>query len=223
MCGRYNLSANSETIVDHFQLLRLVGFEPSYNIAPNQKILSIVELDDRSRKAVNLFWGLVPSWAKDTKNSSHLINARAETVREKPSFRSAFKHRRCLIPANGFYEWAKNADGKQAFHIHRPDQQLFAFAGLWEQWQHENETFYSCTIITTAAAELMQPIHDRMPVIMLPERYHQWLDKTADIHHAFELLNNQAYTQMIANPVSDWVNNPRHNDARCTQPISVKQ
>ncbi len=112
MCGRYSLSASSETIVEHFQLLRQLRFQPSYNIAPGQKILSIVELDDQSRKAVKLFWGLVPSWAKDTKNSSHLINARAETVREKPSFRSAFKHRRCLIPADGFYEWAKNADRK---------------------------------------------------------------------------------------------------------------
>ncbi|MFZ2407626.1 MAG: SOS response-associated peptidase, partial [Methylobacter sp.] len=174
MCGRYNLTASSEAIVEHFQLLRQVKFQPSYNIAPAQKILNVVELDDQSRKTVNLYWGLVPSWSKDSKNSSHLINARMETVREKPSFRSAFKHRRCLIPANGFYEWAKNEDGKKAFHIHRQDQQLFAFAGLWEQWQHETETLYSCAIITTAATDLMQPIHDRMPVIITPEHYHQW-------------------------------------------------
>ncbi len=105
MCGRYSLTASAEQIVEHFQLLRSVKFQPSYNIDPGQKILNIVELEDGSRKAVNLFWGLVPSWAKDKKNSSHLINARMETVQEKPSFRSAFKHRRCLIPANGFFEF----------------------------------------------------------------------------------------------------------------------
>ncbi|AEG00362.1 SOS response-associated peptidase [Methylomonas methanica] len=217
MCGRYSLSASSETIVEHFQLLRQLRFQPSYNIAPGQKILSIVELDDQSCKAVKLFWGLVPSWSKDAKNSSHLINARAETVREKPSFRSAFKHRRCLIPADGYYEWAKNSDRKQAFHIHRADQQLFAFAGLWEQWQHETETLYSCTIITTAATELMQPIHDRMPVIIPQDRYHQWLDKSANPEQALALLNDAAYTDMTTTPVSDWVNNPRHDDERCIQ------
>lgn len=217
MCGRYNLTASSEAIVEHFQLLRQVKFQPNYNVAPAQKILNVVELDDQSRKAVNLYWGLVPSWSKDNKNSSHLINARMETVREKPSFRSAFKHRRCLIPATGFYEWAKNEEGKQAFHIHRQDQQLFAFAGLWEQWQHETETLYSCAIITTAATDSMQPIHDRMPVIITPEHYHQWLDKAADADYAFELLDNQAYSLMMATPISDWGNNPRHNDERCIQ------
>jgi putative SOS response-associated peptidase YedK len=158
----------------------------------------------------------VPSWAKDKKNSSHLINARMETVQEKPSFRSAFKHRRTLIPTNGFFEWERQ-NGKQAFHIHRTDQQLFAFAGLWEQWQHETETLYSCTIITAAANELMQPIHERMPVIITPENYHQWLDKSADPEQAFALLDDAAYTDMTTSPVSDWVNNPRHDDERCVQ------
>lgn len=220
MCGRYNLTASSEAIVEHFQLLRQVKFQPSYNIAPAQKILNIVELEDKSRKAVNLFWGLVPSWSKDSKNSSHLINARMETVREKPSFRSAFKLRRCLIPANGFYEWERR-NGKQAFHIHRQDQQLFAFAGIWEQWQHEAETLYSCTIITTVAAELMQPIHERMPVIITPEHYHDWLAKTVEADRAFELLDNQGYEQMMVTPVGDWVNNPRHDDERCIQAVSA--
>lgn len=221
MCGRYDLTANAEQIIEYFILQRMPKYERSYNIAPGRKILNIVQLDDGSRKAVNLFWGLVPSWSKDSKNSSHLINARMETVREKASFRSAFKHRRCLIPANGFYEWLRNETGKQAFHIHRQDQQLFAFAGLWEQWQHETETLYSCTIITTSATDLMQPIHDRMPVIITPEHYHQWLDKTADPDQAFKSLDNKAYEQMTATPVSDWVNNPRHDDERCIQASSV--
>jgi len=215
MCGRFNLTATPETIAEHFHLQRLPRFQPSYNITPAQKILSIVELEDKSLKAVNLFWGLVPSWAKDTKNSHHLINARTETVREKPSFRAAFHRRRALIISTGFYEWAKLDAGKQAFHIHRQDNHLFAFAGLWEHWQQEQETLYSCAIITTSATDFMQPIHERMPVIITPENYTHWLDKTVDEDEAFALLDNQAYTEMTATPVSDWVNNPRHNDERC--------
>lgn len=215
MCGRFQLTTKPEALAEHFQLQRLPRFQPGYNIAPAQKILAVVELDDGSRKAVNLFWGLVPSWARDSKNSSHLINARMETVREKPSFRSAFKHRRCLIPANGFYEWQKLESGKQAFHVHRQDYQVFACAGLWEQWQHESSTLYSCTIITTSAGPLMQPIHERMPVLILQNDYSAWLTKSADDNDAFQLLDNQAYDLMAATPVSDWVNNPRHDDDRC--------
>jgi putative SOS response-associated peptidase YedK len=215
MCGRFNLTATPETIIEHFELQRLSNYQPSYNITPAQKILSIVELDDKSRKAVNLFWGLVPSWAKDSKNSHHLINARAETVREKPSFRSAFRHRRCLIVASGFYEWQQQDTGKQAFHIHHQDNQLFAFAGLWEHWQHEQQALYSCTIITTEATEFMQPIHERMPVIIPQASYQQWLEKSADEDQVLQLLDNQAYKSMTATTISDWVNNPRHDDERC--------
>lgn len=218
MCGRYSLTTDAATLAEHFQVLRQIRFQPSYNIAPSRKILNIVELDDGSHKAVNLFWGLVPSWAKDSKNSSHLINARMESLREKPSFRSAFKHRRCLIPADGFYEWERR-NGKQAFHIHRDDRQPFAFAGLWEQWQHEAETLYSCTIITTAANALMQPIHERMPVIISPEHYHHWLNKAANADDVYGLLDKPSYTHMVATPVGDWVNNPRHDDERCIAPI----
>jgi putative SOS response-associated peptidase YedK len=161
MCGRFQLTASPEEIAEHYQLSRLPKYQPCFNITPARKILCIVELEDKSLKAVNLFWGLVPSWSKDTKNSHHLINVRAETIREKPSFRAAFQKRRCLIVAQGFYEWQKLDSGKQAFHIHRQDNQLFVFAGVWEQWQREVETLYSCTIITTAANELMQPIHPK--------------------------------------------------------------
>jgi len=205
-------------IAEHFQLSRLPKYQPSYNIAPARKILCIVELEDKSLKAVNLFWGLVPSWSKDTKNSHHLINARAETIREKPSFRAAFQKRRCLIVTQGFYEWQKLESGKQAFRIHRQDNQLFAFAGVWEQWQHETETLYSCTIITTAANELMQPIHERMPVIIPAGCYHDWLNITSTTDGAYDLLENSAYANMVTTPVDDWVNNPRHDDIRCIEP-----
>lgn len=223
MCGRYSLTTDAEVLAEHFQVLRQIRFQPSYNIAPSQKILNIVELDDGSRKAVNLFWGLVPSWSKDSKSNSHLINARMETIREKPSFRNAFKQRRCLIPADGYFEWQKQENGKQAFHIHREDRQPFAFAGLWEQWQHETETLYSCTIITTEANELMQPIHERMPVIISFDHYHDWLNKNATPDDAYALLDNQAYANMTTTPVGEWVNNPRHDDSRCIQAVSASR
>jgi putative SOS response-associated peptidase YedK len=218
MCGRFQLTASPEAIAEHFQLSRLPKYQPCFNITPARKILCIVELEDKSLKAVNLFWGLVPSWSTGTKNSHHLINARAETIREKPSFRAAFQKRRCLIVAQGFYEWQKLESGKQAFHIHHQDNQLFAFAGLWEQWQHEVETLYSCTIITTAANELMQPIHERMPVIMPAGCYHDWLNITSNTDDAYDLLENSAYANMVTTPIGDWVNNPRHDDIRCIEP-----
>jgi putative SOS response-associated peptidase YedK len=219
MCGRFQLTASPEEIAEHFQLSRLPKYLPSYNITPARKILCIVELEDKSLKAVNLFWGLVPSWSKDTKNSHHLINARAETIREKPSFRAAFQKRRCLIVAQGFYEWQKLESGKQAFHIHRQDNQLFAFAGIWEHWQQEQQALYSCSVITTEATELMQPIHDRMPVILPPDHYSNWLDKSTSVDQAFMLLDNLAYANMTTTRVSDWVNNPRHEGERCITPI----
>ena len=173
MCGRYNLLATPEQLIETFHLHRLLRYEPNYNICPGQKILTIVQLDDGSYKAVYLYWGLIPHWAKDNKISQHLINARAETVAEKPAFKSAYQQRRCLIPATGFYEWQKLEQGKQAFCISRDNQQLFAFAGLWEYWEQDTKTIYSCTIITKAANELMKPIHQRMPVINI-ENFDGW-------------------------------------------------
>lgn len=215
MCGRYSLIATPEQLIAHFRLQRLPRYQPHFNIAPAQKILTVVELENASLKAVNLYWGLVPSWAKDRKISQHMINARAETVHEKPSFRAAYRQRRCLIPATGFYEWQQNPDGKQPYHIHRRDDALFAFAGLWEHWQHETETLYSCTIITTAAAEFMQAIHARMPVIIPENHYGEWLDRNSPEAEVAALLNNSAYQAMTATAVSDWVNNPLHDDERC--------
>ena len=217
MCGRFQLTAAPEDIAEHFQLSRLPRYQPSYNVTPGRKILCLVELDDHSLKAVNLFWGLVPSWSKDSKNSHHLINARAETVREKPAFRAAFHKRRCLVVAQGFYEWQQLASSKQAFHIHRQDLKIFAFAGLWEHWQHNEQTLYSCALLTTEATDLMQSIHQRMPVIIPRNHYHQWLDKTSDANLAYSLVNNQAYEEMTAMPVSNWVNNPQHDDRRCLE------
>lgn len=215
MCGRFNITATPEQVIAEFQLHRLPNYETGYNIPPGQKILTIVRLEDKSFKAVNLLWGLIPSWAKDSKISSHLINARAETLAEKPSFRAAYKQRRCLIPATGFYEWQKTEQGKQAFHICRQDNLLFAFAGLWECWQHNSETVYSCTIITTSANELMQPVHDRMPVIIAKKDYGLWLDNQQSQDKLGQLLVRDAYQDMQIYPISNRVNNPLHNDRNC--------
>jgi len=215
MCGRFYLTASPEQLIKTFRLPDLPRYETSYNIPPGQKILSIVKLDDGNYKAVNLHWGLIPHWSKDSKMSHHLINARAETVAEKPAFRTAYKQRRCLIPATGFYEWQKLEQGKQAYSISREDLQLIAFAGLWEYWEHDTETIYSCTIITTAANQAMQAIHQRMPVIINQQHYDDWLDKQTPLETTQQLLVSDGYQSLILKPVSDWVNNPQHNDKNC--------
>lgn len=217
MCGRFNLVSSPEIIQEHFKLNRLPHYQPSYNITPARKILCIVALENGSLKAVNLFWGLVPSWAKDSKNSHHLINARSETLCDKPSFRAAFHKRRCLIVAEGFYEWQKLDEGKQAYTIHNINHQLFVFAGIWEHWDSPELTLYSCSIITTAATGFMESIHERMPVIIPEAGYSEWLNKGTEEANALNLLNNQSYVQMTATKISTWVNNPKHDDERCLQ------
>ena len=227
MCGRFNLTATPEQVMETFKLPGLFDFQASYNITPGQEIIAIVPADgyvngDKHNQAVQLFWGLIPSWAKDRKISSHLINARSETVAEKPSFRSAFKHRRCLIPVSGYFEWAQTENGKAAYHITRPDQQVFAFAGLWEHWEQGGETVYSCTIITTAANEKMQTIHNRMPVVLEQINYGHWLDLSSSQETLLSLFGcDDAYSGMAVIQVSHWVNNPRHNDVNCIKPLST--
>ncbi len=215
MCGRYNLIATGQQIMDHFRLLSLPAHKPDYNIPPGQKILAVVQMEDGSNRAVNLHWGLIPSWSRDRAISSHLINARAETLTEKPSFKNAYRQRRCLIPATGFFEWQVTEVGKHPYHIHQPDHALFAFAGIWEHWEHNQETVYSCAIITTAANAKMTPIHDRMPVIIAPDDYNRWLDKkTVDVEMT-DFLAADVYQTMQITPISTRVNNPLHNDEDC--------
>ncbi|UOA10554.1 SOS response-associated peptidase [Methylobacter sp. S3L5C] len=215
MCGRFNLIATKPQIMEHFSLQRLPDYQPDYNIPPGQKIIAVVRLEDGSNKAVNLHWGLIPSWSKDRKISSHLINARVETLTEKPSFRKAYQQRRCLIPATGFFEWQTTKAGKQPFHIHQPEYALFAFAGLWEHWEHQQETVYSCTIITTPANAKIAPVHDRMPVIITPDFYNRWLDKKTTTIKMADFLTADAYRTIQITPISARVNNPLHNDIEC--------
>lgn len=215
MCGRYNLIATAQQIRDHFSLPSLPAHNPDYNIPPGQNILAVVQTEDGSGRAVNLHWGLIPSWSKDRAISKHLINARAETLAEKPSFKQAYQHRRCLIPATGFFEWQSTQSGKQPYHIHQHVNALFAFAGLWEHWERDQETVYSCTIITTAANDKIAPIHNRMPVIIAAEDYGRWLDRKTKRIEMVDFLAADAYAAMQVTPIGTRINNPLHNDESC--------
>jgi putative SOS response-associated peptidase YedK len=173
------------------------------------------------RESVLLRWGLIPSWSKDTASGNRLINARSETAREKPSFRTAFKRHRCLIPANGFYEWKKQERGKQPYYIRRRDGHLFAFAGLWDRWEGGEEgAVETCTILTTSANDVVAPLHDRMPVILPPEEYAHWLDPSLkDTDSLVPLLVPFPSEAIVAYPVSLRVNAPKTDDKECIAPI----
>jgi putative SOS response-associated peptidase YedK len=222
MCGRFDLIATPQQVIETFDLQTILDFQPSYNIAPSQDVLAIVpadESEDNQRQLVWLKWGLIPSWAKDVKLGNSLINARAETVAVKPSFRAAFKKRRALIMATGFYEWRQSGQGKQPYRICAKNNQLFAFAGLWEHWDQQSESVYSCAIITTVANELMLPIHSRMPVILKPENYHDWLSTKSKSEALLNLMSVDGYEGFSSYPVSHYVNNPRHNDPACINSV----
>jgi len=213
MCGRYNLITDAQAFIDAFQVINHLDWQPRYNIAPSQKVPAIRQEED-GRKAVLLRWGLIPYWAKDEKFGYRTINARAETVDTKPAFRTAFKRRRCLIPATGFYEWRQMQGYKQPYNIRVKNQELFAFAGLWEHWQSpEGKTVESCTIIVTDANEEVKPIHDRMPVILEPDGYGVWLDP--DSYYPAELKNLLrpcAAEKLELWPVSTRVGSPANDD-----------
>lgn len=220
MCGRFTLRTNMHEVAQAFNLPDVPELPFRYNIAPTQEVAAVrVGQETGVRNLGLLHWGLIPSWAKDRKIASSLINARGETVAEKPSFRAAFTKRRCLILTDGFYEWQKLADGKkQPHYIHRRDDGPFAFAGLWESWPGEGEPLESCTIITTSANEVMQPLHDRMPVILSQSDYDQWLDPAFKDKAALkELLKPCPADWLEAYPVSTRVNNARHEEAACLE------
>lgn len=220
MCGRFTLKNSSEAIAEVFHLAEAPTLEPRYNIAPTQLVPTVLckpqpsaqSSTDSERQFQMLRWGLIPSWTKDPAIGARMINARAETVSEKPSFRNAFRHRRCLIVADGFYEWQRQERKKQPFYFRLQNGQAFAFAGLWERWQSPHgETVESCTIITTEANELMHPIHDRMPVILDVKDYDSWLDPAVKPEALQQLLQPYRSEAMTTYPVSTQVNNPANN------------
>jgi putative SOS response-associated peptidase YedK len=187
MCGRYRLSA-VERIEERFEAEQTEELHPRYNIAPTQPVPVVRQQD--GRRTVSLFrWGLVPYWAKDVSIGSRMINARCESVLEKPAFRSCFAKRRCLIPADGFYEWLKASPKKRPFHFRMKDDSLFAFAGLWDCWNPPSDTpVESCTILTTAANSLVADLHDRMPVILPREHYAAWLMASSEASKLVDFL-----------------------------------
>lgn len=176
MCGRFALHASPEVVALQFGLADVPAFEPRYNIAPTTQILIV-----RQDGAAMVKWGLVPRWAKDPSMGARMNNARAETVAEKPSFREAFRRRRCLIPASGFYEWKLEGKLKQPYYIHPAAGELFAFAGLWERWEGPGGPLETCAVITTEPNAVMAPIHERMPVIIAPADYGRWLGGAGEL------------------------------------------
>jgi len=182
MCGRFAFYSPSEAIAALFGVDGALAVEPRYNIAPTQFVAAIRNKDERNRELVMLRWGLVPSWAKDPAIGNRMINARAETVAEKPSYRAAFKHRRCIVLADGFYEWHREGDVKTPYLISLASGEPFALAGLWENWQDKEsgECLQTTTLITIAANDFMQPLHHRMPVILQADTANEWLEQPND-------------------------------------------
>ncbi len=190
---------------------------PRYNIAPTQDVAAVWHLEQaNSPELVMLKWGLIPSWAKDPAIGSRMINARSETIAQKPSFRTAFVRRRCLVLADGYYEWKKEAGGKQPYLVHMQDDQPFDFAGLWEYW--EGGPTYSCTVITTEANDATSNLHHRMPVILDPTNVPTWLDPSNEDKSALqELLKPYGGDNLVIDKVSKHVNNARHEDPKCVE------
>jgi len=216
MCGRFTLRAPASVVAEQFQLFDLEPLEPRFNIAPTQPV-AVVRFGPGTRQLVWLQWGLVPSWARDASIGSRLINARAESVADKPAFRTAFRRRRCLVLADGFYEWRRSGAKKQPFFIRLRDDRPFAFAGLWESWEGaDHSVLETCTILTPAPNELMEPIHDRMPVILASDDYEQWLDPAVQKPEQLApLLRPYPSDAMLALAVTTHVNNPRNDDPEC--------
>lgn len=218
MCGRFTLGQHLDAIASTFNLPEIPQLEPRYNIAPTQLVPAIVAAPEQSEKQLQMLrWGLIPSWAKDPAIGAKMINARSETVSEKPSFKSALKQRRCLIVADGFYEWQRQDGKKQPYYFRLESGQLFAFAGLWENWRSpDGQTTSSCTILTTEANDLLRPIHDRMPVILDPKNYDIWLDPEVQKPELVQpLLHPYPANLMTSFAVSTKVNNPKNNTPEC--------
>lgn len=228
MCGRFTLTTPAHRLADLFDLSgELPQVTPSYNIAPTQEIAAVAADSEGRRHLRELHWGLVPHWAKDPEIGNRMINARAESVPEKSSFKAAFKKRRCLIPADGFYEWARDGSGsgpKQPYYIRLQTGSPYAFAGLWESWEGEDgRRLHTTTIITTEANELVGEIHNRMPVILAPENYPTWLDTSIEAtEELMPLLAPYPSDQMEAYPVSTHVNRPANDDPGCVEPVGVE-
>ena len=221
MCGRFALKAPPRSIQEHFHLPEAVDLPPRYNIAPSQSVAVVRHMPGNNSPQLNmLHWGLIPYWAKDLKTAYKLVNARGETLNQKPSFRSAFKMRRCLVVADGFYEWKRSGKIRQPFYVHLKNDSVIGFAGLWESWNgQDGNIIESTTIITTSPNELIREIHVRMPVILHPEQYDTWLLDSTPQHTLQELLASYPADKMVAYRVSSEVNSPQNDSPDCIKPV----
>ncbi|HLI71661.1 MAG TPA: SOS response-associated peptidase [Ktedonobacteraceae bacterium] len=219
MCGRFTLITDVRRIAESFGVAPALDIQPRYNIAPTQDVVAI--LKNGTAHMSMLRWGLIPAWAKDETIGSRMINARAETLAEKASFKHLLRGKRCLVVADGFYEWRADGKGKTPMYITRQDEQPFAFAGLWDLWKSpDGQQIQSCTIITTEPNELMATIHNRMPAILRPGAYEDWLDpQLRDEEVLTHWLAPYPAELMKARPVSKLVNNPRNDTAEILAPV----
>lgn len=215
MCGRFTLVTTAQDLARQFEVEIDKSLTPRYNIAPSQPILTIRQ-DEANKRILDIMqWGLIPSWVKDLNSwKSNLINARAETIGEKPSFKGAFKYRPCLIPASGFYEWTEE---KQPHYFRVGEGQLFALAGIWESWSHGEDELVTCTIITTKANSVAARVHHRMPVIIQPEDYNLWL---GELDERKKLLANVPEINLDLYPVSKTVNSPKNDTSECIESMN---
>ena len=221
MCGRYSLTTPAEAVRRVFGYPERPNLMPRANIAPTQDVAAVRRGDDGACHFVSLRWGLIPSWAKDVSFGAKTINARGETLVEKPAFRDAFRQRRCLIPADGFYEWKTEAGAKQPYRIARDDGAPFGFAGLWERWNKASDgvPLETCSIVTTNANELLRTIHHRMPVILDPADFTAWLDPATSPAEAQALLRPCSPNGLIAYRVSRRVNKVANDDLSLIEPL----
>lgn len=221
MCGRFSLISDIERLGAYYRLSNPEQYlGPAYNIAPSQDVAAVV-LVNGERRLAYFRWGLIPSWAKERSSRYAMINARVETVHAKPSFRSAFRHRRCIIPADGFYEWQGETGNKQAWRIEpETKHELLSFAGLWEIWEKSGEVIRSCTIIVGDANAQLKSIHDRMPVLLPRAALGEWLDPRSNVDSLRALLDSPSDEALRVFKVSAHVNDPRNNDVACTLPQS---
>lgn len=222
MCGRLTLSTPARIVAEHFGLAAVPALEPRYNIAPSQPVAIVRRRPGEPERTLEMrIWGLVPTWAREPGVGARLINARAETVARKRAYRDAFRRRRCLVPADGFFEWQpRGRNPKQPYHVTPHDGELFAIAGLYERWRGGDAPLDTCTLITTEANARMRTVHDRMPVLLPPEAWSAWLDPEADDLDALQaLLRPSPPDSLELHPVGLHVNDPRHDDPECVRPV----
>ncbi len=222
MCGRFRLGKGREALKKFFGAYNDIEWEPRYNLAPTQEILTVRQDPHEPKRVLSLMrWGLIPNWSKDASAGARMINARSESVTDLPAFRDALRSRRCLIPADGFYEWKKLGKARQPYCFSLNDHGLFAFAGLWDRWKSpDGRAIETCSILTTTANELVRDIHDRMPVILPPDNYDLWLDPGFTRREGWlDLLKPLPTSSMKKFAVSSRVNDVNNEDPECATPI----